>query len=64
MASPSPSLVVSSSSEARALQAAAPAFAQSSSPGETVSSMSTGPAFEAAFLAHGAVHGEQATATT
>eukprot|EP00974_Lingulodinium_polyedra_P068136 6597681-Lingulodinium_polyedra.AAC.1 len=45
MASSSPSLVLSSSSETQAPQAAAPAFALSSSPGETASSMSTDPAF-------------------
>eukprot|EP00974_Lingulodinium_polyedra_P133895 11227396-Lingulodinium_polyedra.AAC.1 len=63
MASSSPSLVVSSSSETQATQAVAPALALSSSPGETASSMSTDPAFEAALLAHGAVRAEQATVT-
>eukprot|EP00974_Lingulodinium_polyedra_P063012 6082359-Lingulodinium_polyedra.AAC.1 len=63
MASSSASLIVSSSSETQAMQAAVPAFALSSSPGETASSMSTDPAFEAALLAHGAVHAEQATDT-
>eukprot|EP00974_Lingulodinium_polyedra_P058934 5673514-Lingulodinium_polyedra.AAC.1 len=62
MASSSQSLVLSSSSETPAPQAAMPASAVSSSPVETASSRSTDPAIEVVLLTHDAVHAEQATA--
>eukprot|EP00974_Lingulodinium_polyedra_P060475 5830660-Lingulodinium_polyedra.AAC.1 len=55
----SQSLVFASSSETPAPQAAMLVSAFSHSPGDAASSRSTGPAFEAALVARGAVLSEQ-----